>query len=153
MPFHFSSPTLPSPNLQCGHHKDELFRWTDVHPNTDVAAVLATLSALVDLAERLELPQLSSQQQKYRDRYIEEEDGEDRLDCGNPGANFPDLVPREEAARAAGTASTTFLLGHVDSMTGVRSERARRLESFLLLLLLVSCAVILHLFPPAPYFE
>ncbi len=129
-----------------------------MHPNTDVPAVLATLSSLVELAQRLELPQVAPPQEqprRFRDRYIdeEEEDNDDDVVGGNPGANFPDLVPREEAARVATS-------GHhhhhaVDSLTAQnqRSESARRWESLLLAALLLGTALILHLFPPAPYFE
>ncbi len=129
----------------------------------DVAAALSTLLALAELAERLELPQVAPTQSRYRDRYLEEEEEEDEVEdddgglggCGNPGANFPDLVPREEAARVA---TSGFSEGAVDSLTALDQRRSgsdcRRLaESLALALLFVATAVILHFFKPAPYFE
>ncbi len=75
------------------------------------------------------------------------------ITTGNPGANFPDLVPREEAARAATASFVTNNLGSVTASDGERSDFARNVESLLLFVLLVTMAAILHLFPPAPYFE
>ncbi len=114
-------------------HQDELFSLEQLYPEVEVADILATLVALVDVAFSSEPPESGLLQ------ILPEEQPQ----------NFPDLVPREELMVVAPAATGC---GGVKTTTACDTP-GRLVETLCLLALFLGTLAALYLFKPQPYFQ
>lgn len=118
--------------------KEELFTWTNIHPEADLEAIEVTLMALLSHRndEEEEEKTCSSLSSNYNEREL---------------ANYPDLVPRLDLVEGK------LSLRELDDLEKTSADAVTTAaaagpmsETFFLLAILLGTCILLYFFPPGP---
>lgn len=116
--------------------KEELFAWTNMHPEVDLEAIEVTLMAL--LGHKNEDEELEETTSTTTDISSSDKDSYSNREL----ANYPDLVPRLDLVEGK------LSLREPDDLEAAAAGPMS--ENFFLLAILLGTCILLYFFPPGP---